>query len=292
MRLALLMLRTLPLPLLAFAAALNLAQPDIAQAQAAKQTAKPYEPNVGQEGKDVVWVPTPQSLVDKMLDMANVTAKDVVFDLGSGDGRTVITAAKRGARATGIEYNPNMVQLAQRNAAKEKFSGTATFRRADIFKTDFRRADVVTLFLLPTLNVRLRPTILDMKPGTRIVSNTFTMGDWQADDQATVKDCDNYCTALFWIVPAKVQGTWRLPNGELVLEQKYQMLTGTLTTGGASAEIANAKMTGSFITFTVGDAQYTGHVHGSTIEGLAKNGNSQTTWSAIRVAGRSTAKKK
>ena len=196
----------------------------------AQATQKPFEPQVGQAGKDVVWVPTPQTLVDKMLDMAKVTPQDVVFDLGSGDGRTVITAAKRGARAMGIEYNPDMVALSERNAKTAGVTDKATFVKADLFETDFSKATVVTMFLLPSINLKLRPKILDMKPGTRIVSNTFTMEDWQADETATVTDgcSSSWCTALFWVVPAKVAGTWNTPNGALTLTQTFQMLSGTL----------------------------------------------------------------
>jgi hypothetical protein len=149
------------------------------------QSGTDYQPQVGQEGKDVVWVPTPQALVDKMLDMAKATPKDYVIDLGSGDGRTVITAAKRGIRAHGIEYNPDMVELSKRNAAKEGLGDKATFAKADLFESDFSEATVITMFLLPEINLRLRPKILDLKPGTRIVSNSFTMGEWSADDTAT-----------------------------------------------------------------------------------------------------------
>src|SRR5918999_1190027 len=179
------------------------------QAQAAQEE---YQPQVGQEGKDVVWVPTPQELVDKMLDMAKVTPNDYVIDLGSGDGRTVITAAKRGARALGVEYNPDMVALSKRNAQKEGVAEKAQFVQGDIFETDFSKASVITLFLLPELNVKLRPKILDMKPGTRVVSNSFTMGDWQADRTQNVSEkegCTAYCTAYLWIVPAKVEGRWK-----------------------------------------------------------------------------------
>ena len=174
-------------------------------------TQAPFEPSVGQPGKDVVWVPTPDKLVEKMLDMAKVTSQDYVIDLGSGDGKTVIAAAKRGARALGIEYNPDMVELAKQNAAKAGVSDKATFMKADIFESDYSKATVITLFLLPTLNLKLRPTLLDLKPGTRIVSNSFTMEDWEADETATLsEDCASWCTALFWIIPAKVEGTWRL----------------------------------------------------------------------------------
>ena len=183
-----------------------------------------YEPHVGQDGKDVVWVPTCQALVDKMLDMAKVTPKDYVIDLGSGDGRTVITAAKRGARALGIEYNPDMIALSKRNAVREGVTDKAQFKEADLFESDFSEATVITMFLLPTINLKLRPKILDLKPGTRIVSNSFTMDDWKADETATVysqtEDCGNYNTAYFWIVPAKVEGTWTLPQGRLTLKQE------------------------------------------------------------------------
>src|SRR5688572_12808166 len=184
----------------------------------AQAAPKPFEPQVGQAGKDVVWVPTPQVLVEKMLDMAKVTPQDFVIDLGSGDGRTVITAAKRGARAMGIEYNPDMVELSKKNAAKENISAEkATFVKADLFETDFSKASVITMFLLPDINLKLRPKILDLKPGTRIASNTFTMGEWEADEtaQLTGDECQSWCTALLWIVPAKVEGTWKMPQGQL-----------------------------------------------------------------------------
>ena len=229
---------------------------------------KPFEPQVGQAGKDVIWVPTPQALVDKMMELAKVTPNDTVYDLGSGDGRTVITAAKRGATAMGIEYNPDMVELSKRNAAKEGVGEKATFMKADLFETDFSKASVITMFLLPDINLRLRPKILDMKPGTRIVSNTFDMGDWTPDEVAqSIDGCTSYCKANFWIVPAKVEGTWKLPQGELKLEQKYQMLSGTLRNGSTTAPISNGKMSGDQITFTVNGTQFTGKVNGNTMEG-------------------------
>ena len=192
-----------------------------------------YEPRVRQEGKDVVWMPTCQELVDKMLDMAKVTARDYVIDLGSGDGRTVITAAKRGARALGIEYNPDMVELSKRNAAKEGVTNKAQFIEADLFKSDFSQATVITMFLLNEINVSLRPRILNLTAGTRILSNTFTMGEWTADQIATVEgnDCGDYYTALLWIVPAKVEGRWKVPEGELTLKQSFQTFSGTLKSG-------------------------------------------------------------
>jgi len=246
------------------------AAPVLAQ-QAATQ--KPFEPQVGQAGKDVVWVPTPQALVDKMLDMAKVTPQDFVMDLGSGDGRTVITAAKRGARALGIEYNPNMVELSRRNAAAAGVpAGKATFTNADLFETDLSKATVITMFLLPQINMKLRPKILDMKPGTRVVSNTFTMEDWEADETQTVgAECQTWCTALFWIVPAKVGGTWKMPQGELTLTQKFQMITGTL----GSTQVTG-KLKGAEIEFTGGGNTYTGRVNGNTIQGNAKSGGAFT----------------
>jgi SAM-dependent methyltransferase len=245
----------------------------------AAQPAKEYQPSVGQEGKDVIWVPTPQALVDKMLDMAKVTPKDYVIDLGSGDGRTVITAAKRGAKALGIEYNPDMVELSKRHAAKEKVSDKASFVKADLFESDFSQATVITMFLLPDINIKLRPKILNLKPGTRIVSNSFTMGDWAADETVNVKDdCASYCVAYLWIVPAKVEGTWQMPQGELTLKQTYQMVAGTLKSGNGVAPVTNGKLNGDRITFTAGGTEYNGRVVGNTIEGAGGNGN----WKATR----------
>ena len=253
------------------------------QGQQAQQV-KTFQPEVGQAGKDVVWVPTPQVLVDKMLDMAKVTPSDYVVDLGSGDGRTVITAAKRGARALGIEYNPDMVELSIANAAKEGVSEKAKFMKADLFETDFSQATVVTMFLLPDINLKLRPKILEMKPGTRIVSNSFSMGDWEADATYTVEEgCTSWCTALFWIVPAKVEGKWRLGSGELTLTQEFQMLQGTLASNGKSLPISEARMRGDQITFSAGGAVYTGRLKAGTMAGNAQNGGSQTTWSAVRA---------
>jgi precorrin-6B methylase 2 len=245
-----------------------------------------FEPRVGQEGKDVIWVPTPQALVERMLDMAKLTPQDFVIDLGSGDGRTVITAAKRGARAMGIEYEPNMVELSKRNAAKEGVSDKTQFIKADLFETDFSQATVITMFLLEEINLRLRPRLLDMKPGTRVVSNAFTMGEWTADETVTVegsKDCGFYCTALLWIVPAKVEGTWKLPQGELTVTQTFQTFSGTLKTGSRNIAVLDGKLTGDQIRFSVGDAMYSGRVSGSTMQGTVTSGGSTTPWSAARA---------
>ena len=253
-----------------------------AGASAQTGDATDYQPQVGQEGKDVVWVPTPDTMVQKMLDMAKVTAKDFVMDLGSGDGRTVIGAAKRGARALGVEYNPDMVELAKRNAAKEGVTEKAQFVKADLFETDFSKATVITMFLLPDINIKLRPKILNLRPGTRIVSNSFTMGEWKADQTANVKEnCTTYCTALLWIVPAKVDGSWQVGDGELKLKQEFQMLTGTLASGGSETSV-KGQMRGDRISFTAGNATYSGRVNGSSIVDGTVKGGASDKWTASK----------
>jgi SAM-dependent methyltransferase len=252
----------------------------LAATQAA--SAQDYQPQVGQDGKDVIWVPTPQALVDRMMEMGKVTANDYVIDLGSGDGRTVITAAKRGAKALGIEYNPDMVELSKRNAAKEGVSAKANFIKADLFESDFSQATVITMFLLPDINLKLRPKILNLKPGTRIVSNSFTMGDWTADETVNVKDgCVSYCTAYLWIVPAKVEGGWQLGDGELTLKQTYQMISGSLKRGANTVPIANGKLNGDRITFNAGGALYSAKVSAGAMEGTVSSGGS---WKASRAS--------
>lgn len=247
-----------------------------------------FQPTVGQPGKDVIWVPTPEELIVQMLDMAKVTSKDFVMDLGSGDGRIVIAAAKRGARATGIEYNPDMVELSKANALKEGVSDKASFMKADIFETDFSTATVITMYLLPDLNMRLRPKLLDMKPGTRIVSHAFTMDDWEPDQTASVEGR----TAYFWIVPAKIAGTWSVqtPAGaaELTLTQTFQKISGTLRMNGRDFPLANAKLEGAQISFSAGATQsavteYSGTVSGNAMQGTCKTGTATgTRWSAQR----------
>jgi len=256
-----------------------------------KPAGSDYQPEVGQSGKDVVWVPTSQALVDRMLDLGKLTPKDFHMDLGSGDGRTVITAAKRGANSLGIEYNPDMVALSQRNAAKEGVSDRAKFMKADLFETDFSKANLITLFLLPDINIKLRPKILDLKPGTRIVSNSFTMGEWKHDRsvQATEKEgCQSYCTAYLWIVPAKVEGAWKLSDGELTLKQSFQMITGTLKAGGKETAV-KGRLNGDRISFKAGDAQYSGRVSGDAIKGSVKSGGGSSEWSATKVGAAATA---
>src|SRR3982751_237237 len=247
----------------AFAAAVSFGTLAFAQAQPAQK----FEPEVGQPGKDVVWVPTPQAVVDKMLDTARVTPADFVMDLGSGDGRTVITAAKRGAHALGIEYNPDMVALSKQNAEQAGVTGRAEFRQADLFQTDFSKATVITMFLLPDINLKLRPKLLGLKPGTRIVSNTFTMGDWEADETSSAgAGCDSsWCTALLWIVPARVEGTWKIPQGEVLLKQHFQMLTGTLQSQGKTFAL-EGKVRGDDVSFKAGGREYHGKMNGKQLE--------------------------
>ena len=255
-------------------------------AQQAPETKEPYEPIEGQAGKDVVWVPTPLVLVEKMLDMARVTPRDFVMDLGSGDGRNIIAAAKRGARALGVEYNPDMVELSRRNAAKEGVADKAQFVQGDMYEADISQATVLALFLLTENLNRLAPKFLDLKPGSRIVVNGFEIDDWRFDETGRAEgDCMSWCTAYLYIVPARVEGTWRLPQGgRLKLEQTFQQLTGTLTAGGTSAPITSGRLRGDQIRFTVGGTEYTGHVNGDTMSGDLK-GSATGVWTATRKTG-------
>lgn len=226
-----------------------------------------FEPSFGQEGKDVVWVPTSDALVEKMLDMARVEPSDYVIDLGSGDGRTVIAAAKRGARALGIEYEADLVELSRVNAAQAGVAGSAEFRKADLFESDFSEASVITMFLLPSINVKLRPVILELKPGTRIVSNTFGMDEWMPDETATMAPetgCKSWCNALLWIVPAKVAGRHALPIGELELKQTFQMLSGTLRADGTTY-VVEGRVRGEEIVFRAGGREYRGRMSGGKL---------------------------
>jgi len=258
----------------------------VAFAQAEK---KDFQPQVGQAGKDVIWVPTPDDLVERMLRMAQTTPNDFVVDLGSGDGRTVIAAAKKfGARSMGVEFNPDMVDLSTRNAAREGVTAKAKFIRGDIFETDFTQATVITMYLLPGLNVKLRPKILDMKPGTRIVSHQFNMDDWQPDETTNLDGRRAY----FWLVPAKVQGNWRVQSGadgwDLALEQKYQMLEGSMKLGAINAGLRETRLQGDKIAFAFVDAagvkrEFAGRVSGNTMEGTVKaDSGAETRWTAAK----------
>jgi len=255
-----------------------------AQAQPAQKT---FEPQVGQDGKDVIWVPTPLSLVEKMLDMAKVTPNDYVIDLGSGDGVTVIAAAKRGARALGIEYNPDMVELSKHNAEKAGVSARAKFVKADLFESDFSQATVITMYLLPNLNIKLRPKILDLKPGTRIVSHAFTMEEWTSDQTDSAENR----TAYLWIVPAKVDGKWQLAQGELALVQSFQMFSGTLKSSGKALHIDNGRLRGDQLSFSTGGSEYTGRVDGNSITGTVKTSGKVSAWSAARGGKQATSPK-
>lgn len=242
-------------------------------------TSQPAAPRLNQPGKDVQWVPTPPALVEKMLDLAKVTPKDRLVDLGSGDGVLVIAAAKRGLRARGIEYDRGLVDYSKRKAEEAGVSTRTHFVRGDIFKTDFSDATVVTTFLLPSMNLRLRPTFLAMKPGTRIVANTFAIADWEPDETVSVEPCERWCKALLWIVPAHVGGTWRTPKGELSLTQKFQMLSGTL----GKEPIAHGRLRGDEIAFTVGDTAYTGHVDDTRMQVRAMVNGQPVAWTAVAL---------
>ncbi len=269
-----------------FVAVATSASVNVAAQQPAPQPAtpqQPYEPTIGQAGKDVVWVPTPHELVEKMLDMAAVTPQDVVMDLGSGDGRNIIAAARRGARAIGVEYNPDMVALSRRLAAQAGVADKATFIEGDMFSADISQASVMALFLLPDNLDKLRDKFLKLRPGSRIILNTFGIHDWQPDATEKIEgDCSSWCTAMLYIVPAQVAGTWKLPQGELTLSQQYQVVTGALTSGGKPVPIVNGKLKGDQLSFTAGGTDYSGTVVGSRIEGVAVNGGARQNWTAAR----------
>jgi SAM-dependent methyltransferase len=250
-------------------------------AQAPASQGDAFVPQVGQAGKDVVWVPTPPELVETMLNLAKVTPQDFVMDLGSGDGRNVIAAAKRGARAVGVEFNPKMVDLSRRNATAAGVSDKATFIEGDMYEADISKASVMALFLLPSNMLQLRPKFLDLRPGSRIVSNTFGIDGWTPDETVTIENgCSAWCTALLWIVPAKVGGKWRIGDGELVLDQQFQIVKGTLD----GTPIADGKLRGDQIRFTVGSAEYTGRVGGNRIDGTVRGGGPVTMWSAVKAS--------
>ncbi|HZO01128.1 MAG TPA: class I SAM-dependent methyltransferase [Burkholderiales bacterium] len=252
-----------------------------------------FTPQVGQAGKDVIWVPTPDDVVERMLTMAQVTPQDFVWDLGAGDGKIAIMAAKKfGARAVGIEYNPEMVKHANANATSAGVAGNgegkAVIRHGDIFATDFSQATVVTLYLLPALNMKLRPQLLSMRPGTRVVSHSFSMEDWEADEISTLDGRRAY----FWVVPANVMGSWNLDAGaqktEMALEQTFQKVSGTVTLGPIHAGLRDARLRGSNIAFSYLDQtglrrDFTGRVTGGKMEGTFRDEKGATgNWSATK----------
>jgi len=252
-----------------------------------------FTPQVGQAGKDVIWVPTPDDVVERMLTMAQVTPQDFVWDLGAGDGKIAIMAAKKfGARAVGVEYNPEMVKHANANATSAGVAGNgqgkAVIRHGDIFATDFSQATVVTLYLLPALNMKLRPQLLSMRPGTRVVSHSFSMEDWEADEISTLDGRRAY----FWVVPANVMGSWNLDAGaqktEMALEQTFQKVSGTVTLGPIHAGLRDARLRGSNIAFSYLDQtglrrDFTGRVTGGKMEGTFRDEKGATgNWSATK----------
>ena len=249
---------------------------------AAHASDKPFEPVSGQAGKDVVWVPTPPTLVEKMLDLAKVTPNDFVMDLGSGDGRNIIAAARRGARAIGVEYNPDMVEYSKREAAKAGVGEKAQFVQGDMYEADISQATVLALFLLPENLTRLLPKFVELRPGTRIVLNTFGIPGWEPDKTEQAEECGAWCSALLYVVPAKAAGEWELPEGRLKLEQKYQTLTGALEANGTSLPISDAYLDGERIRFQVNGRQYSGVVKGDTMDVRAGT-SAGATWTARRI---------
>jgi SAM-dependent methyltransferase len=248
------------------------------------------QPQIGQAGKDVVWVPTPEPLVERMLAMAQVGPGDVVFDLGSGDGRMVIAAAKRGARAVGVEYNPDMVALSRRNAEREHLpADKARFVQADIFQTDFSTATVVMLYLLPDLNLRLRPKLLQMRPGTRVVAHMFKMADWQPDETSYLANSPAY----LWIVPARVDGRWSFAlSGEapltVDLEQQFQELSGAVEIGPVFAGLRDPRVRGDAVSFAFVDGEgvlheLQGRPTAKGMEGTFRAGARKGSWTAERT---------
>jgi SAM-dependent methyltransferase len=249
---------------------------------------EPGQPREGQAGKDVIWLPTPEALVERMLAMAQVGPRDVVYDLGSGDGRMVIAAARRGARAVGVEFNPDLVAFSGKRARIEGVAEKVLFVQGDIFATDFGEATVVTLYLLPSLNLRLRPTLLGLRPGTRVVSHAFGMEDWSPDEVSR----GGGRTAYLWIVPAAVEGPWRLdlkggPSFDLTLTQRYQKVEGSIALGAAEAGLREPLLRGDAIRFGFVDAAGTWHELAGTVAGGRMSGTYRTAggageWTAVR----------
>ena len=254
----------------------------LAAQQSRQQPQEPFKPVSGMAGKDVVWVPTPPEVVEKMLDMAKVTPKDFVVDLGSGDGRNVIAAAKRGAKAVGFEYNPDMVELSRKIAKEAGVADKATFVQGDMYEAQFADATVLALFLLPSNLEKLKDKILALKPGTRVVMNTFTVDGWEADETDRVGgDCSSWCQVLLHYVPAKVAGAWKGEGTELSLTQEFQKVSGTITTGGKPVTIENGRLRGDQFTFTAAGTSYTGRVEGNRISGTT-TGAAARKWSVTR----------
>jgi SAM-dependent methyltransferase len=265
----------------AFAIASLAALPILAAAQPA---AKPFLPDPGEIGKDVMWIPSEDVMVARMLDVARLTARDYLVDLGSGDGRVVIAAARRGARALGVEFNPDLVKYSAWKADQARVSGRTRFVQGDLFQADLSGASVITLFLLEENNLKLRPKLLGLKPGTRLVSNSFSMGEWQPDRrlEAGVKEgCTAYCIAYLWVVPAQVEGTWQADGGELTLKQSFQTVSGTLRAHGRETAVAG-RLRGDRIAFAAGATQYSGRVGRDIIKGAVKADGKSSAWKVMR----------
>ena len=255
-----------------------------AQPPAAPQ-AKPFEPVSGQAGKDVVWVPSPPDMVNKLMELGQVTSKDFVIDLGSGDGRNVIAAAKLGAQARGVEYNPDMVALSRKLAQDAGVADKAKFVEADMYEYDISKATVMALFLLPVNMNRLAPKFFNLAPGSRIVANTFGIDGWEPDVRVTLpstSECESWCEALLWIVPAKIGGTWAMANGTMALTQEYQAVQGTITIGGQSQTVVMGRLKGEELTFTAGGLTYKGIAKGNTITGSVTTPKGDLPWTATR----------
>jgi SAM-dependent methyltransferase len=254
-------------------------------AAAGAQQTKPFEPVSGQAGKDVVWVPSPPDMVNKLMELAQVAPSDFVMDLGSGDGRNVIAAAKLGARALGVEYNPDMVALSRKLAQDAGVAGKAEFVQADMYEYDISKASVMALFLLPVNMNRLAPKFFNLAPGSRIVANTFGIDGWEPDVRVTLpptSECESWCEALLWIVPAKIAGTWSMPNGSMTLTQEYQAVQGTVTIGGKSQTVVMGRLKGEELTFTADGLIYKGLAKGNTITGTVTTPKGDLPWTATR----------
>jgi hypothetical protein len=252
---------------------------------ASAQTAKPFEPVSGQAGKDVVWVPSPPDMVNKLMELAKVTPADFVMDLGSGDGRNIIAAAKLGARALGVEYNPNMVELSRKLAQDAGVADKAQFVQADMYEYDISKANVLALFLLPVNMNKLAPKFFNLAPGSRIAANTFGIDGWEPDVRVTLaqtSECESWCEAMLWIVPAKVAGTWTMGNGSMTLTQDFQMVQGSVTTGGQSHTLSMGRLLGEEITFIANGMTHKGKVTGNTIEGTITTPMGDVAWRAVK----------
>jgi len=264
-----------------------LAAPASVLAQAAGDAAaaekKEFTPISGQAGKDVVWVPTPMETVGLMLDIAKVTTKDFVIDLGSGDGRNIIYAAKRGARGLGVEYNPDMVELSKRTAAKEGVGHLAEFIQGDMFEADISKATVLALFLLPDNLNKLEPKFLKLNPGTRIVANTFGITGWTPDLEQNVEgECRAWCKVILYTVPAPVSGDWKVGDERFQIIQTAQTLSGYQIKGRTSLPL-QGRVDGNQIYFRVAGVNYSGTIKGDRIEGVAETKGKRTPWRAAKA---------